>query len=152
MDEITFNAASQFTYGLIAVLMLLVIVLSFVAQIRRMKKEMSENIANVKNEAASKAREETRSEMAFNDLKKSVEKVNENIAKLNGKIDDISIALGNRVNELENGFKSIKHNLSIVKKEASVANKRLDEHKKVDHGFEHIESREYNEDENEWED
>lgn len=152
MDEVTFNAASQFTYGLIAVLMLLVIVLSFVAQIRRMKKEMSENIANVKNEAASKAREETRSEMAFNDLKKSVEKVNESIARLNEKIDDISIALGNRVNELENGLKNVKHNLSIIKKEASVANKRLDEHKKVDHGFEHIESREYNEDENEWED
>lgn len=153
MDVTTFDAASKFVYGLIAVLALAVIVLSFLSQIKRMRKEMREEIAKASFDAASKAREETRSEMAFNELKKSVEKVDENISKFNDKLEGIARSIGLRVDELEHGFRSIKYNLSLVKKEASVANKRIDEHKKIDHGFEHIETREYNEEGNiDWED
>ena len=153
MDTITFDAATTFVYGLIAVLVLAIIVLSFYSKIKTLKKETDEKIEKAKSDAAIKAREETRSEMAFNDLKKAVEKVNENVTKFNDKLESVARNLGVRVEDLEKCITKVQSNLVVVKRESRAANRRIDEHKKVDHGFDHVEHREYNdEQETEWED
>lgn len=132
VDEEVVKLALEFLLGLIALLILVGFILGFYSQIKKIKKESQEKLDKAVLTAKIESEQETKSTIAFNELKKVVERMDGRLETIDNKLDD-------KVSKIENVLSEYKAELAEVKAIARRANKRIDIHKRYDHGFENIE-------------
>ena len=122
------DSASEWIGGLILVVGILALFAGFYIQMKKIKVDAkAENKAEI-DKAVIEAKKETASEIAFNELKKSVD----NMSVL---LNSIADGLNKRVEKIECDTKENVKWLAQIDASATSAHKRMDEHRNLDHGI-----------------
>lgn len=114
------EAGVQWVTGLIVVLILVGIVLGFIAQIRKIKRDTELDKNRLLKTAKEEAQQEVESAFEFRELKRSIERLR-----------DEFLLMKEQMRKVE------EHNISIyrIERKADIAHRRLDVHYKREHNI-----------------
>ena len=114
--------------GLLVLVGIAILVLGFIAALKGMRKSSDREYEQRLAKAVGEREKQIEIDTTLKGMKDSIDKLNDSITRMRGEI-------GTRVDKLET--KLDRHSKHIVCIDASVrsAHKRMDEHRKVDHGL-----------------
>jgi len=121
------ESATYVLGGIIALIVIAGIILGFVTQLNSIKTKSQEIAQATTDKAVAEATKETESKLAFIQLTKSVDSMNETVTKL-------SRGVGDQIDTLQKEQLALCGRIGVVEASAKSAHKRLDEHRTVEHG------------------
>jgi TolA-binding protein len=133
------EAGFQWALGAISFIGLAGVVLTFYIQLKKIKKDTENTVADreskIKSEAesemsrmATSLRREIETETALRDMKSSIDRLNESFQALGRGIEQ-------RVERLEKGLQTICTEHATVTQATKSAHRRIDEHRKLEHNL-----------------
>lgn len=113
--------------GILGLIVIIGIVLGVVIQLNTLRSRAKTEAQAVIEKAVAEATKETKSEIAFVQLTKSVENMNDTVGKL-------SKGVGDQITGILKEQEALCRRVDSVDQSARSAHKRLDEHRRVEHG------------------
>lgn len=114
--------------GLLVLAGIAMVIISLIVAFRQMRKATDKDFQARLDKAIGEKERQIEIDTTLKAMKESIDRLNDSVSRMRGEI-------GNRVDKLET--KLDRHSKQIVRIDASVrsAHKRMDEHRKVDHGL-----------------
>ena len=114
--------------GLLVLAGIAMVIISLIVAFRQMRKATDKDFQARLDKAIGEKERQIEIDTTLKAMKESIDRLNDSVSRMRGEI-------GNRVDKLET--KLDRHSKQIVRIDASVrsAQKRMDEHRKVDHGL-----------------
>lgn|GEM_PF-2964304 len=112
--------------GILGLIVIIGIVLGVVIQLNTLRSRAKTEAQAVTEKAVAEATKETKSEIAFVQLTKSVENMNDTVGKL-------SKGVGDQITGILKEQEALCRRVDSVDQSARSAHKRLDEHRRVEH-------------------
>jgi len=114
--------------GIIGLLILAGVVLGFVIQLNTLKSKAKTDAKLEIDKAVEEATKETESKLAFIALTKSVDAMNDTVGKL-------SKGVGSQISTIQTDLITLCGKVNLIDASARSAHKRIDEHRKIEHGI-----------------
>jgi len=114
--------------GVIGIIIIFGIILGVILQLSTLKSKAKAEAQKVTDQAVAEATKETESKIAFKALTKSVDAMNDTVSKL-------SKGVGDQISTIQKELITICGRVDLNEASARSAHKRIDEHRKIEHGI-----------------